>query len=156
MAAEQFYEDLQDLIKLIPPPKKKGCPFSYKRSLNSDLGKMILWDTSLPSSWSAGFLNKVAISCLNTLFLDLLACHALISMSLDSVTLREPIADKVTEWTWVWASSRRWWRTGKPGVLQPMGSQRVGQDWATEQQQQSGWTLVHCLETWAWKSKLAT
>ena len=60
---------------------------------------MILWDTSLPSSRSAGFLNKVAISCLNTLFLDLLACHALISMSLDSVTLREPIADKVTEWT---------------------------------------------------------
>ena len=40
--------------------------------------------------------------------------------------------------TWVWASSRRWW-TGKPGVLQPMGSQRVGHDWATEQQQQSSW-----------------
>ena len=35
---------------------------------------------------------------------------------------------------WVWASSGRWWRTGKPGVLQPMGSQRVGHDWATEQQ----------------------
>ena len=28
-----------------------------------------------------------------------------------------------TQWTWVWASSRRWWRTGKPGVLQSMGSQ---------------------------------
>ena len=27
-----------------------------------------------------------------------------------------------TQWTWVWANSRRWWRTGKPGVLQPMGS----------------------------------
>ena len=26
-----------------------------------------------------------------------------------------------TQWTWVWASSRRWWRTGKPGVLQSMG-----------------------------------
>ena len=23
--------------------------------------------------------------------------------------------------TWVWASSRRWWRTGKPGVLQSWG-----------------------------------
>ena len=33
----------------------------------------------------------------------------------------------------VWASSRKWWRTGKPGVLQFMGSQ-VGHDWATEQQ----------------------
>ena len=35
-------------------------------------------------------------------------------------------------WTWVWASSGRWWRTGKPGVLQSMGSKRVGHDWATE------------------------
>ena len=26
-------------------------------------------------------------------------------------------------WTWVWASSRSWWWTGKPGVLQSMGSQ---------------------------------
>ena len=27
-----------------------------------------------------------------------------------------------TQWTWVWASSGRWWRRGKPGMLQPMGS----------------------------------
>ena len=32
----------------------------------------------------------------------------------------------------VWASFRSWWWTGKPGVLQSMGLQRVGQDWATE------------------------
>ena len=38
-------------------------------------------------------------------------------------------------WTWVWASSRRWWRTGKPGVLQSMGSQRAGHSWAPEHQQ---------------------
>ena len=37
-----------------------------------------------------------------------------------------------TRWTWVRASSRSWWWTGKPGVLQSMGSQRVGQDWVTE------------------------
>ena len=29
----------------------------------------------------------------------------------------------LTQWTWVWANSRRWWRTGKPGVLQSMWSQ---------------------------------
>ena len=40
----------------------------------------------------------------------------------------------LTEWTWVWASSCRRWRTGKPGMLQSMGSQRVGHDWVTEQQ----------------------
>ena len=39
---------------------------------------------------------------------------------------------KLTRWTWVWASSGRWWRTGKPGVLQSVGSQRVGHDWETE------------------------
>ena len=37
-----------------------------------------------------------------------------------------------TQWTWVWARSRSWWRTGKPGVLQSMGLQRVRQDWVTE------------------------
>ena len=37
-----------------------------------------------------------------------------------------------TQWTWVWASSRSWWWTGKPGVLQSMGSQRVRHDWVTE------------------------
>ena len=30
-----------------------------------------------------------------------------------------------TQWTWVWASSGRLWRTGKPGMLQSMGLQRV-------------------------------
>ena len=28
-----------------------------------------------------------------------------------------------TQWTWVWVSSRSWWWTGRPGVLQSMGSQ---------------------------------
>ena len=37
-----------------------------------------------------------------------------------------------TQWTWAWVSSKRWWWTGKPGVLQSMGSQRVRHDWATE------------------------
>ena len=34
--------------------------------------------------------------------------------------------------TWVWASSRSWWWTGKPGILQSMGSQGVGNDWVTQ------------------------
>ena len=37
-----------------------------------------------------------------------------------------------TQWTWVWADSWSWCWTGKPGVLQSMGLQRVGHDWATE------------------------
>ena len=34
----------------------------------------------------------------------------------------------LTRWTWVWVNSRRWWRTGKPGMLQSMGLQRVRHD----------------------------
>jgi len=42
-----------------------------------------------------------------------------------------------TPWTWVWGGSRSWWCTGKPGMLQSMGSQRVRQEWLTE----LNWTL---------------
>ena len=34
----------------------------------------------------------------------------------------------LTRWTWVWVNSGSWWWTGRPGVLQFMGSQRVGHD----------------------------
>ena len=37
-----------------------------------------------------------------------------------------------TWWTWVWVNSGNWWWTRRPGVLQFMGLQRVGHDWATE------------------------
>ena len=45
-----------------------------------------------------------------------------------------------TPWAWIWANTRRWWRTRKPGVLQSMGSQRVGHDWATEQWQHKAYS----------------
>ena len=38
----------------------------------------------------------------------------------------------LTWWTWVWVNSRSWWWTGRPGMLQFIGSQRVGHYWATE------------------------
>ena len=38
----------------------------------------------------------------------------------------------MTQWTWIWGSSGSWWWTGNPGVLQSIGLQRVGHDWATE------------------------
>ena len=38
----------------------------------------------------------------------------------------------LTRWTWVWINSGSWWWTGRPGMLQFMGSQRVRHDWATE------------------------
>ena len=44
-----------------------------------------------------------------------------------------------TQWTWVWVNSWSWWWTGRPGVLQSMGSQRVGHDWACELNWTVGW-----------------
>ena len=37
-----------------------------------------------------------------------------------------------TQWTWVWVNSRSGWWTGRPGMLQSMGSQRVRDDWVTK------------------------
>ena len=37
-----------------------------------------------------------------------------------------------TQWTWVCVNCGSWWWTGRPGVLQSTGLQRVGHDWATE------------------------
>ena len=45
----------------------------------------------------------------------------------------------LTRWTWVSVNSGSWWWTGKPGVLQSMGSQRVRHHWVTE----LNWTELH-------------
>ena len=37
-----------------------------------------------------------------------------------------------TRCTWVWVNSRSRWWPGRPGVLQSMGSERVGHNWVTE------------------------
>ena len=68
--------------------------------------------------------------------------------SLEKIPMLWKMASR-TQQTWVWASAGRWWRTGKPGVLQSLGSKRVGHDWATEQQQerntlQSWFSLCLC------------
>ena len=52
----------------------------------------------------------------------------------------------VTQWTRVWVSSgSRWW-AGKPGVLQSIGLQRVGYDWATELTEDLIWINVSTAE----------
>jgi len=37
-----------------------------------------------------------------------------------------------TQWTWIRVNSRSWWWTGRSGVLQSLGSQKIGHDWATD------------------------
>ena len=43
-----------------------------------------------------------------------------------------------TRWTWAWVGSGSWWWTGKPGMLQSMGSQ--------SQTQLSEWTELTCIK----------
>ena len=51
-----------------------------------------------------------------------------------------------TRWTWVWVNSGSWWWTGRPGVLQFVGSQRVGHDWVTELNWKSQFlTCIYCI-----------
>ena len=38
----------------------------------------------------------------------------------------------LTQWTWAWVDSGSWWWTGRPGMLQSMGLQRIGHDWVTK------------------------
>ena len=51
----------------------------------------------------------------------------------------------LTRWTWLWVNSGSWWWAGKPSVLQSMGSQRVGHDWATD----LNWTKPLLRFSWA-------
>ena len=48
---------------------------------------------------------------------------------------KDEMVGSLIQWTWTWANSRRQWRTGKPGMLQSMGSRRVRHNLETEQQQ---------------------
>ena len=49
----------------------------------------------------------------------------------------------LTQWTWGWVGAGSWWRTGKPGMLQSMGLQRVRHDWVTE----LNWKQALCAPT---------
>ena len=58
-----------------------------------------------------------------------------------------------TQWTWVWVNPGSWWRTGRPGMLQSMGSQRVGNNWVIELNSTVECSFNNYLSNWALKSK---
>ena len=57
-----------------------------------------------------------------------------------------------TQWTWDWVNSGSWWWTGKPGMLQSMGLQRVGNNWMTE----LNWTELEILITFWYINRINT
>ena len=56
------------------------------------------------------------------------------------------------QWTWVWVNSGSWCWTGRPGMLQSMGSQRVRHDWATELNWESK-AVCNCINTGQWNEQ---
>ena len=54
----------------------------------------------------------------------------------------------LTRWTWVLVNSGSWWWTGRPGVVQFMGSQRVGHDWVTELNWTASLTTLKPVTVW--------
>ena len=48
-----------------------------------------------------------------------------------------------TQWIWVWVNSGSWQWTGRPGVLQSMGLQRVRHNWTTEQNSTDYYLCIH-------------
>ena len=55
----------------------------------------------------------------------------------------------LTQWVWVWANSRRWWRIRRPSMLPSTGSQKVRHDWEIEQQMYNVYDISGTLDYFA-------
>ena len=53
------------------------------------------------------------------------------------------------QWTWVWVNSGSWWWTGRPDIVQSIGSQRFRQNWTIPVREIAAWVSV-CL----WQTSL--
>ena len=54
----------------------------------------------------------------------------------------------LTQWMWVWVNTGSWWWTGRPGVLQFMGSQRVRHNWVTELKHKKWVQKIRTAKSW--------
>ena len=145
-----------DLLHPETPPLQQATPdLKHRRHSNTVLAQSLwgLWVLvhtrfclSPPSiSGSVGFDSKCDLAPLNWCFWTVVLEKTLQS-PLDCKEIK-PInpkgnqywifigrtdAEAETWWTWVWESFGSWWWTGKPGVLQSVGWQRVRHNWVTE------------------------
>ena len=120
MVLEKAFESPLDYKEIKPVNPKENQPWIFIGRTDDEVEAPILWSPD-GKGWLIGKRPW---------------CYGRLRAGEEGVT-----EDEMVWWHrclngWVYANSRRQWRTGKPGVLQSMGSQRLRQDWATEQNQQ--------------------
>ena len=92
-------------------------------------------------SWSS---STLAIRCIEPTYWKRLWCWEILRAVEGDDRGWNGWMASLTQWIWVWANSGKLWWTGKPGILQFMGSQRVRHDLVAEQQQHV-WLLYSTL-----------
>ena len=83
--------------------------FSVPSSIRKEGAGFFLWDTGAQRGWEALSWRRTA--------------WAGGQLTIHSALGWDGWMASPTQWTWVWANSGRWWRTGKPAVLQSDGSE---------------------------------
>ena len=86
----------------------------------------------LISSASPGYFNTLATWCKELTHLKRPWCWERLKAGEGADRGWDGWMASPIQWTWVWVNSRSWWWTGRPGVLQSLGWQSVGHNWATE------------------------
>ena len=137
-------DDMQSSHPLLPSSPLPSI-FPSLRVFSSESVLCITWPKYWSFSFSISPSNEYSVLISSRIdWLDLLAVQGSLRRLLQHHSSKGGKGDdrgwdgwmaSLTQWTWIWANSGRWWRTGKPGVLLSTGSQRIGHDWATEQQQ---------------------
>ena len=97
--------------------------------IGSKLGKDCVKNSSWAWSWSS---NPLATWCEELIHWKTPWCWERLKAGEGDDRGWDGWTASLSQWIWVWASSGRWWRTEESGLLQCMGSQRVGHDWVTE------------------------
>jgi len=151
-------------VQLSATPRTAGWQASLSYTISRSLFKLMSIESVMPSNhfflWHAhNHSHETRKSYLNLVVTHPSWCIVYVLMrrvdSLEKTLMLGGIGGKrrgddrgwdgwmasLTWWTWVWVNSGSWWWTERPGVLQFMGSQRVGHDWATELNWSSKLTL---------------
>ena len=133
----------------------QSCMFGQKADQRIDTFELWCWRRLLRVLWTArrsnqSILKQTSPGCsLEGLMLKLklqYSGHLMWrtdslekTLMLERLSARQEGSDRgwdgwmasLTQWTWVWARSGRWWWTGRPGVLHSLGLQKIRHDWAS-------------------------